>query len=227
MCKSAEETAEAGKARQQELAEEVSALGAELSQAREQVASMDFLLTEKEVDVANKEKELAVRAAEITRKQEELDWERGERAKARVEAAEAVRQRDEMERKVVELQAALERAEGVRRYLMESGVRDIVAKIFASDDYVFEVAGLVPKLQATGRVALLQELKEEYFPGKELKELPGYVENALDTSNAAFAEMQKGPRKCHILDELAARPEMNVEEIKALQMPTRRRPSGN
>lgn len=70
MCKSAEETAEAGKARQQELAEEVSALGAELSQAREQVASMDFLLTEKEVDVANKEKELAVRAAEITRKQE-------------------------------------------------------------------------------------------------------------------------------------------------------------
>lgn len=66
MCKSTEENVEAGKARQQELAEEVSALGAELSQAWEQLASKDFILTEKEADLANKEKELAVRAAKIT-----------------------------------------------------------------------------------------------------------------------------------------------------------------
>lgn len=88
MCKSTEEMAEAGKARHQGLAEEVAALGAELSQSREQVASKDFILTEKEADLANKENELAVRATEITRKHEELDWERKERPKARVEAGE-------------------------------------------------------------------------------------------------------------------------------------------
>lgn len=68
MCKSAKKTTEAWKAKQQKLAEEVSALGVELSQAREQVATKDFLLTEKEMGVANKEKELAVRVAEITQK---------------------------------------------------------------------------------------------------------------------------------------------------------------
>lgn len=53
------------------------------------------------------------------------------------------------------------------------------------------------------------------------------MENAVDISNAAFAEMQKGPKECNILDELAARPDMGVEEIEALQMPKRRRSSDN
>lgn len=48
-----------------------------------------------------------------------------------------------------------------------------------------------------------------------------YVEGAVEVSNAAFAEMQKGPHECHILDELAARPDMSVEEIRALEMPRR------
>lgn len=68
MCKSMEETAETEKARQQELAEEVLALGAELRQAREQIASKGFFLTEKKTELANKERELAARMAEITRK---------------------------------------------------------------------------------------------------------------------------------------------------------------
>lgn len=55
-----------------------------------------------------------------------------------------------------------------------------MAKIFGSDDYMFEVAGLVPKLQATSRVTLLQEMQAEYFPGKDIKDLPGYVEKAMD-----------------------------------------------
>lgn len=177
--------------------------------------------------MAKKEKELAARAADLVRKQEELDWERSERAKARVEAAEATKKRGEMEKVAAETQAALDRSEGVRKYLMMSGVRRIVAKIFSSDDYVYEVVGLVPKLQATGRVELLRELQEEYFPGKEIKDLPGYVENAVDISNAAFAEMQKGPKECKILDDLAARPDMSVEEIEALQMPKRCRSSDN
>lgn len=91
----------------------------------------------------------------------------------------------------------------------------------------FEAAGLVPKLQATGRVGLLRELQGEYFPDKEIKDLPGYVDNAVEISNAAFAEMQKGPKECKILDDLAARPDMSVEEIEALQMPKRRRVSEN
>lgn len=63
----------------------MAALGDDLSQAREQIASKDFILTEKEGDLANKERELAAWVAKIMRKQEELDWELGERAKARVE----------------------------------------------------------------------------------------------------------------------------------------------
>lgn len=174
----------------------MAALGAELSQSREQVASKNFILTKKEVDLANKEKELAVRVAKITPKQEEFDWEHKEYTKARVEAVEAVKKRKEMEKTAAEAQAALELSEGVQRYLMESGVREIVAKIFASDNYVFEVAGLVPKLQATRRVSLLRELQEVYFPRKEIKDLPGYMENTVDISNVAFVEIQKSPKEC-------------------------------
>lgn len=47
MCKSAEKTAEAGKAKQQEIEEEVAILGVELGQLREQLASKDFILIEK------------------------------------------------------------------------------------------------------------------------------------------------------------------------------------
>lgn len=70
---------------------------------------------------------------------------------------------------------------------MEFGVWEIVVKIFASFEYVLEVAGLVPKLQATGRVALLRELQRDYFPKKDIKDLPEYVENVVDISNEAFA----------------------------------------
>lgn len=79
-----------------------------------------------------------------------------------------------------------------------------MAKIFANDDYVFEVAGLVPKLQATGQVTLLQELQGEYFSDKDIKDIPEYVEKVVDVSNAAFTEMQKRP----------VQQEMDVEEIK-------------
>lgn len=66
ICKSVEETAETGKDRQQELAKEVAALGAKLSQTRDQLASKNFIVPEKEADLANKEKELTVQEAEIT-----------------------------------------------------------------------------------------------------------------------------------------------------------------
>lgn len=52
-----------------------------------------------------------------------------------------MKKKNGMEKVVREAQAALERSEGAQKYLMESGVQEIVAKIFASDDYVFEVAG--------------------------------------------------------------------------------------
>lgn len=135
-----------------------------------------------------------------------------------MEAAEAVKKREEMKKLAAKAQAALEWSERVWKYLMKCGVWEIVAKIFASDDYVFEVAGLVPNLQATGRVALLRELQEYYFPEKEVNDLPGYVEKAVDISNPAFTKMQKGPQEWHILDKLAAQPNMGVEEIKALQL---------
>lgn len=76
---------------------------------------------------------------------------------------------------VAEVQAALERADSVWKYLLKSKIREIMAKIFASDDYIFQVAGLVVKLQVMGRVALLQELKEEYFLDNDIKKLPEYM----------------------------------------------------
>lgn len=126
------------------------------------------MLGEKDLDLAGKDKELVSWVAKATRMQEEIEWERQEREKAQAEAAEVVKKKEEVEKEVAEARVALERAEGVRRHLMESGIYEIVAKIFASNDYVFEVAGLVPKLQATGRVKLLEELQAEYFPDKEI-----------------------------------------------------------
>lgn len=69
MCKNLEETTESGKARQQELGEEVLALSADLTQAREQIASQEFGLAKKDLDLANKEKELVSWASEATRMQ--------------------------------------------------------------------------------------------------------------------------------------------------------------
>lgn len=120
-----------------------------------------------------------------------------------------------------EAQVALERSEKVRKYLMGGGVREIVGKIFASDDYIAEVAKLVPKLQAMGRVTLLRELQREYMPGRNVEDLPGYVEDAVEASNAAFVEIQNDLRESYILEKLTARPDMGVEEIRALQMPKR------
>lgn len=184
-------------------------------------------LTRKDTELASTERELAFRSDKLAKKQEELVLQGSELAKARLEVGEATKKMDEMEKTATDMRAALDRAEGVRRYLMMSGVREIVAKIFASDDFVYDVAGLVPKIQTTGRVALLQELQEKYFPGKEIKDLPGFVENAVDISNAAFAEIQKGPKTCNILEELSARPDLTVEEIKALKMRTLPRLGGS
>lgn len=72
-----------------------------MSQAREKLVSKYFILTEIEADLANKEKELAARVMELTRKQEELDWEPGERTKARVEVAEVVKKKNRMEKVVL------------------------------------------------------------------------------------------------------------------------------
>lgn len=65
------------------------------------------------------------------------------------------RKSSEIEKVVTEMQAVLDRAEKVRKYIMTSGVREIVAKVFAINDNVYEVTGLVTKLQSTGRVELL------------------------------------------------------------------------
>lgn len=184
--KDMKDTAEIGKAKQEELGGEVTTLKVELAQVQEQLASKEYVMTVKEVDLANKENELAAQAAELVQKQEDLDWERNKRAKDRVEAAEVTRKSSEMEKVVAETQAALDRSEKVRKYIMTSDIREIVTKVFASDDYVYELAGLVPKLQDTGRVELLWELQEEYFPSKDIKDLPGYVKNTVDISNAAF-----------------------------------------
>lgn len=82
MCKSLEEMVDSGKTRQQELAKEVAALGADLTQAREQIASQEFILVEKDLNLTNKDNELAIWVVEITQKQQELDWESKERDKA-------------------------------------------------------------------------------------------------------------------------------------------------
>lgn len=92
-----------------------------------------------------------------------------------------------------------------------------MAKIFTSDAFVFEVAGLVPKLQATECVLLLRELQEDYFPKKDIKNLPWYVEISVDISNAAFAEMQKGTQECYFLARDECRGDKSATNAKALK----------
>lgn len=60
-------------------------------------------------------------------------------------------------------------------------------------------------------------LKEGYFPDKELRDLPGFMENIVGLFNAAFTKLQTGPKAFKILDNLAARPDMTVDEIKTLK----------
>lgn len=79
MCKSAEETAESRKIRQQELADEVEALTADLSQVREQLASQEYVLGEKDEELVAKDSELTSWAAEATQMQQEIEWEREEK----------------------------------------------------------------------------------------------------------------------------------------------------
>lgn len=67
----------------------------------------------------------------------------------------------------------------------------------------------------------------EYFPEKDIKEMPGYAEGAIEASNVAFMEMQKGPKECAILEQLAVRPDMDVAEIRALEMPKHQGPKGD
>lgn len=68
-------------------------------------------------------------------------------------------------------------------------------KIFACDEFAYYMAGLVPKIQTTGYVLLLKTLQEEFFPDKELNDLPSFVKNAVDVSNAAFKKLQTGPKE--------------------------------
>lgn len=46
----------------------------------------------------------------------------------------------------VAAQAARDQLEEVRKYMMATGVREIVAKIFDNDDFIYDVARLMPKL---------------------------------------------------------------------------------
>lgn len=71
--KDLEDTGMVGKAKQEVLSGEVTALRSELAQTQEQLASKEYILTVKEADLANKEKLLAAWTAELVRKQEKLD----------------------------------------------------------------------------------------------------------------------------------------------------------
>lgn len=101
----------------------------------------------------------------------------------------------------------------VQKYLMSSGVWEIM-KIFASDEFAYYMTDLVPNIQTTGCVLLLMTLQEKFFPYKELKDLPDFLENAVDVSNAAFTELQTGPKMFKILDKLVGCPDLTIEEIK-------------
>lgn len=92
------------------------------------------------------------------------------------------------------IQAALNCSEDVRRYLMSTGIQEIVDKIFASDKFGFLIGNLVPKIQNTGLVQLLQTLNPEYFADKELKDLPDFVEDAEGVSNDTFTKLQQGSK---------------------------------
>lgn len=81
---------------QQELAKEMTAITADLTQAREHIVSQEFMLAEKNLGFANKDKELASWTTEATQIQREIEWEHEERGKAQAEATETVKMRVEV-----------------------------------------------------------------------------------------------------------------------------------
>lgn len=66
----------------------------------------------------------------------------------------------ELEEVAIETRASLDCAEKVQQYLMSLGVWLIMEKIFASDEFAYYMAGLVPKVQIMGHVLLLKTLQE-------------------------------------------------------------------
>lgn len=101
--------------------EEVQTLWAELLQVREQLA-------DKGSELSNKENELASK---------ELVLKKGELEKARVEIAESTKKINETREAVSGLRTALDLFEETCKYLMSTGVREIMDKIFVSDELEF------------------------------------------------------------------------------------------
>lgn len=110
-------------------------------------------------------------------------------------------------------------SEQTRKYLMTTGISQIVAKCRASHEFGKLVGGLTLGIQAIGNTDLVRQLQPKYFPNVKLEEVPGYDARAEDLAEAAFQSLRHEPIAFHILSELAARPEMGAEEIEKLENP--------
>lgn len=106
-----------------------------------------------------------------------------------------------------------------RRYLMTSGIEEILMKVRTSDEYGKFVGGLVPKIQALERSDLIKKMRHDYFPNVRPEEIPYFVPNAEVEAEAAFQQLRTAPFECQILARLAANPDMTEEEIRNLQNP--------
>lgn len=110
-------------------------------------------------------------------------------------------------------------SEETRRYLMTTGISQIVAKCRASHEFGKLVGRLTSDIQAMGKTDLVRELQPTYFPNEKLEDVPGYNTQAEDLAESAFRSLRYEPVAFHILSELAARPDMGIEEINRLENP--------
>lgn len=106
-----------------------------------------------------------------------------------------------------------------RRYLMTSGISEIVSKVRTSHEYGKFVAKLVPAIQAWGKTELIKKMRHDYFPHVRPEDVPYFVQNAEEEAESAFQRLRSEPFECNILTKLAANLDMSEKEIRELENP--------
>lgn len=71
-------------------------------------------------------------------------------------------------------------SEETRRFLMMTGISEIVAKCRASHEFGKLVGRLSANIQAMGKTDLVRELHPLYFSKEKMETIPGFYEKAED-----------------------------------------------
>lgn len=89
---------------------------------------------------------MAHKRRELEKKHGELTLQGGELEKVKAKFGASVQRISEMKEAAVEMRESLDRSEEVRRYLMSTGMQEVMEKIFTSDEFSYYMVSLVPNI---------------------------------------------------------------------------------